>query len=448
MDIITYQKTYSEYKKELDAELQRTTEGFVRIGYLLKVARDTDVLKESGYENVNDFARAEYGIDKTQVSRFIRINDRFSEDEYSDRLKIQYQGFGYAKLAIMLQLPDFVNEEISPAFSKSEVQAIKEEVDAENQVSDLEVLMEEKNRQQEDLGIFGKVLHQLGRDNPELYLELHDAAQNADMAGTAETLAPNGEAIHSVRIPGEGRKILSIKGTDTRPVITDLRSGEKTDCSWEDFIRELQNLCMEPEGKTSWETLYGQPFPVKEPEKPKVAPVQQGKEEKKPVQRKQPRVTKAKEEKPVKTVKPEAAKPERTMEAPEQPEGIPERPGEVSERTGVIPDQNGEVLERSEGILDQTGESPDPTEEDQIPGQMEVENYPEMIPEGYEKAEVAPVQPENAGNTQPERTSGYLEKLKSELEETGRLAEGKYYEMAETHLERAAGYLGRLKAIS
>lgn len=429
MDIITYQKTYSDYKKELDNELQRTTEGFVKIGYLLKVARDTNILQESAYTNVNDFAKAEYGIDKTQVSRFIHINDRFSEDGYSDRLKLQYQGYGYAKLAIMLQLPDFVNEEISPTFSKSEVQALKEEVDAENRVSDLEVLMEEKNRRQEALGIFGKVLYQLGWDDPGLYLELHGAAQKADVAGIAEILAPSGEAIHSVRIPGEGRKILSIKGTDTRPVITDLRSGEKTDCSWEEFIRDLQSLCVDPEGKTSWETLYGQPLPAKEPERTQVAPVQQGMEERKPAQRKQSRVTKAKEKKPVRSKKSETAKPEWSEEIPEQTEEIPE--------------QNVEIPKQPE----KTEEDREQDREEQIQGQMDIENYPEMIPEGYKKAEVAPVQPETTGNTQPGGTFGYLENLKSELAEIGKLAEEKLYEMAKTHMEKAAEYLEKLQEL-
>lgn len=79
MEHIIYQKTYQEYKQELDAVLTRTAEDFVQIGYLLKVARDTNILAESGYATVTDFAKAEYGIDKTQVSRFISINDRFSE---------------------------------------------------------------------------------------------------------------------------------------------------------------------------------------------------------------------------------------------------------------------------------------------------------------------------------------------------------------------------------
>lgn len=41
--------SYEEYKHEVDSELQRSAESFVRIGYLLKIARDTDILKGSPY---------------------------------------------------------------------------------------------------------------------------------------------------------------------------------------------------------------------------------------------------------------------------------------------------------------------------------------------------------------------------------------------------------------
>ena len=121
MELMEYTKTYQEYKQELDAVLTRTAEDFVQIGYLLKVARDTNILAESGYATVTDFAKAEYGIDKTQVSRFISINDRFSEDGYSDHLLTSYKGFGYAKLTLMLQIPDEINEVLPPTLSKAEI---------------------------------------------------------------------------------------------------------------------------------------------------------------------------------------------------------------------------------------------------------------------------------------------------------------------------------------
>ena len=112
---------YKEFKGNLDQELQNQAEGFVRIGYLLKQARDTDILSESGYKTVNEFAEREYGIDKSVVSRFIRINDRFSEGGYSMLLKKEYREYGYAKLAIMIQLPDEINEDLSPSMSKEEI---------------------------------------------------------------------------------------------------------------------------------------------------------------------------------------------------------------------------------------------------------------------------------------------------------------------------------------
>lgn len=67
LDIHNEYSSYGEYKAALDGELQKSAESFVRIGYLLKVAVDTDILKESGYRNVNEFAEKEYNLDKSQV---------------------------------------------------------------------------------------------------------------------------------------------------------------------------------------------------------------------------------------------------------------------------------------------------------------------------------------------------------------------------------------------
>ena len=39
--------TYGDFKRELDKTFTGISEGFVRAGYLLKQARDTDILKES-----------------------------------------------------------------------------------------------------------------------------------------------------------------------------------------------------------------------------------------------------------------------------------------------------------------------------------------------------------------------------------------------------------------
>lgn len=290
LDLNAY-KTYGEYKAALDGELQRSAESFVRIGYLLKVARDTDILAESGYRSVNEFADKEYGLDKSQVSRFIRINDEFSENGYSDRLQEQYRSFGYAKLAMMLLLPAEINEELSGRYSKADIRALREEVDEEKEKTDIEVMLEEKDERQQDRSALGRALYQLGKDNPELYLRIYDAMYWAGpvIEELMDVLAPEGEAIISVRIAGEGRKMLSIKGTAVDPVLIDVRSGEKQTYTWTELVNELEFLFPDTENsRRSFEMRYGEPFPEKKEE---VAPVQPKKEQ---TSRKVSRVTKAK----------------------------------------------------------------------------------------------------------------------------------------------------------
>ena len=94
MEQLNQIKQYDEFKATLDREFTKAAESFVRIGYLLKVARDTDILHNSGYKSVTEFAKAEYNITPDMVSRYIKINDRFSVDGYGQELREDMQGYG------------------------------------------------------------------------------------------------------------------------------------------------------------------------------------------------------------------------------------------------------------------------------------------------------------------------------------------------------------------
>ena len=97
MTALTEIKGFQALQEAMDHEIKEASEGFVRIGYLLKVARDTEILRESGYKTVTEFASARYGLAADIVSRYMAINDRFSEDGYSDRLAERYQAYGMTK---------------------------------------------------------------------------------------------------------------------------------------------------------------------------------------------------------------------------------------------------------------------------------------------------------------------------------------------------------------
>lgn len=322
---------YQEYKAALDNQLKEAAEGFVRIGYLLKLARDTDILAGSGYANVNEFAKAEYGMDKSMVSRFININTKFAENGCSEYLKEQYRGFGYAKLAIMLQLPDVINETLTPDFSKSEIQAIKDEVDEEQKVSDIEVLIEGEKEEHKALeSNLAKVLHQLCEDEPELFVKLHERlSQAVEVEEIQEVLAPSGSQIYSVRIQGVGRIMLSLHSEDMYVAVIAVRTNTKEQYTWEDVCHCLDEMIPLYPGEAAekvWEHIYNREFP----KKVEVAPVQP--EEKKKAVKKEPKVTKAK--KPEKEKKDADRKEAEEKSAPVPENTVPESETVTSESKG------------------------------------------------------------------------------------------------------------------
>lgn len=392
MEQITYTKTYQEYKAELDTELSKTAEGFVRIGYLLKVARDTEILAESGYTTVTEFAKAEYGIDKTMVSRFISINDRFSEGGYSDQLQEQFKGYGYAKLTLMLTLPDEINAQLSPDYSKSDIQAIKDEVDAEKNISDLEVMMEtppmsEGSGTSGEDTLLNMLIRQLGEDCPELYIQmaLFVVLEGAKWIQAAkETMAPNGEKQYSIRISGIGRYLVSIRDTEDTITATSLRTMEQHIYDYQDLMEaweailppgngKMDTAWTEEERMMSWELTYDRKYPGKA----EVAPVQpSGTPKKTESKRKESKVQKAPRPVPPKEEPPRtgpAVPPEEKKTSVEEPE----KPESTGTEAAGQPPQEPETAEQPMQESESAPQEPEGKEQQSQegkPASLETEN--------------------------------------------------------------------------
>ena len=329
-DVITI-NNYAEFEQKFDNVMQETAEKFVVIGYMLKVARDTDILRESGYTTMGEFAQKRYGLTKDIASRYIAINDRYSEGGYSEQLDPKYKMFGYAKLAEMLTLPDSIVEEISPEMTREDIRGIKGEVAEEKNISDIEVMLEEKDQRAEaNETLIGKAIYQICREHPDIFRKLWVAVNEelADIENLMDILAPSGIAMLSCRIPGTGRMMLSVKGIDENLQIVNLRTNEKEEVTWGELQGTVIDFLFTHIGtaRSKWEEIYAEEFPE---EKPKVAPAQPKSE----------RVVKS-----VKLEKPKKTPEKQTVKKPEKAEPV------------AVP-------------------------EEQLPGQMEVADYPEVMPE-------------------------------------------------------------------
>jgi hypothetical protein len=233
----------------------------------------------------------------------------------------------------MLTLPDYINEEISADYSKAEIHALKNEIEAEQKISDLEVMMEEKDPVQQSLpeGL-KQAVYQMLHDYPKEYLEMYRAMTLDEIK---EALTPNGECSYTFRVPGTGKLILFAKETGNIGIIN-VRSGDKEHFEWQqlwDCAKEY--FAMGETAKESWSNVFNEAFP--EEEQPK----------------------------------------EETKEAPKT---NPEPKKEVKKESKV----KTPVQKTKEKPKADKQKEPEP----QLPGQDNIMNHPEYLPDDMKEPEV------------------------------------------------------------
>ena len=434
-EIISYEERYRKYKQELDGAFTQAAEKFVLIGYLLREAAETDILKASGYKNMEEFAYAEYGVEASQANRFININRRFSEGGNSKQLKQQYRGIGSSKLAVMLTIPDEINEVLPKTLTKDELLEIQAEVKEEKKVSDIEVEIEraeaaavtDKPMLPPEGSPLRRNLWQLGKEQEELFRKLWEICNKGQYprgASIMDALIPQGDAVYTVRIPGERRTQIIIN-SDGATVIN-LKTLERSKYIPQDVcyeVEELLNGGSSPEEQ--YKKLYGEDLT---PEEPEVAPVQPENEtpkEKKPEKRKESRVTKANTEPKKKTMEPEK-KPEQMTIPGAEPD-----PAENEPETQV----NDTVCVDSDAVGKEFGTDNQNTEamvtEEQVPGQTDIEkDFPQYCPD-----------------TADQRTA-YRQSIRGSVENLVRYVEMDLIAAARQQLADIAGYLDRLEELS
>lgn len=364
MEEVKVTATYAEFKETLDKEIIAAENGFVKIGYLLKIARDTNILHESGYKSMAEFAMAEYHLDDSATSRFIAINDRYSENGYSDQLQERYRGYGVSKLSEMLTLPEQIVEAIPPETTRAEIRTIKKEVADESKITDLEVMMEPQ--QAEKTSLLKMAIKQYFYDNREQFVKISSAIGNKEyddfVARMMEILAPSGMAVLMPRVSGVGKLMVTIKGKSQNWIVQNIRTMKKEDRSWIDVlyaVNEIYAGISMDDPKAVWEQVYGEKYEQEdqheEPEKPVrdsggAEKAEDGSEGSEPVQKTEPEQSEK---------KPEIA--------PAQKEPEPQKPEESEQE-----------------------DQPDP-EENQIPGQDNLMNHPELLPAGMESQTTATI---------------------------------------------------------
>ena len=215
---------WMQWKEDIRRKLQETASNFVYIGYRLKQIRDSGMY--DGCANIFEFAEKEYHLERTTVSRFMSINDKFSKHGNSVELRDEFVGLGQSQLSEMLSLPvndyDLITEDTAikdiRELKRFEKDAMNEPVE-ENGTEDTENAStmrvaenpdsgneeqsgtEEKaaKEKKEEFTPLQRCIIDFFKDRQELLLKVLEIIDRGDDEGgkeIAELLSPTGSATH------------------------------------------------------------------------------------------------------------------------------------------------------------------------------------------------------------------------------------------------------------
>lgn len=114
-----------QVKEEIKEELKKAANSFIFIGYRLRQILDSGAYRKDGYEDIYAFAKQEFGMGQSAVSRFMAINEKYSVGGYGPTLLPEYEAYGSSKLSEMLTLSGEDTQMISSDMPVSQIREVK-----------------------------------------------------------------------------------------------------------------------------------------------------------------------------------------------------------------------------------------------------------------------------------------------------------------------------------
>lgn len=121
----------ANYVKE---NINSAARSFCAIGYYLKRIRDDRLYEEAGMNSLTEFAQSEFGIGQSTVSRYIKVNDRFSKDGNSPVLDEQYATYSQSQLIEMVTMTEERLAEVKPDMTIRQIREMKHEEPDDGQI--------------------------------------------------------------------------------------------------------------------------------------------------------------------------------------------------------------------------------------------------------------------------------------------------------------------------
>lgn len=361
---------YIQSKNEIKQELGGIVKSFVRIGWQLTRIDKSGAYKHDGYNTIAEFAKAEYGMNPSGVSRFMNVYERYSLPGDTPELQEQYKDFKFAQLTEMLQLPEEDRQIFHAEDKREDIRELKD-FNKENENNPMNLLDWKSAQNTEDKlkATIQEFFHEKQGVLNTLYSS--EAYQAGNIKGMSQIINPGDSMSYR-----KGTVFLMFHQED---ITVKIFNGEMKNITWEQLFAYTQEIFAEAAaGNRTYENYFGIPEEAPaEPEKEEISPTTEQSVRPEPkIAPAQPEPTKE----PVEKVDNSVDKCQKTA--------VEEKEELRTESTVLKPDfQTSEPKPKNTG---KSQEIPLSEPEPQIPGQDNIQNHPEYMPEPVTEQDVRP----------------------------------------------------------
>ena len=322
---------YIQSKNDIKNNLGGIVKSFVRIGWQLTRIDRSGAYKNDGYSSIAEFAAAEYGMNKTGVSRFMNVYETYSADGDTPELKEQYRDFNFSQLTELLQIQESDRQMFTPDVKREDIREFQR-FEKENESNPMQLLDWKNAKSPEEK--LKATIQEFFRENREVLNSLYEPDMNPKKL--AEMISPSGSRSYR-----KGTVYLMFY-EEAKGIMVKVFGETAVDITYRYFLDIAHGLFDEYDARDhTWEKCFG------------VLP-DEG-------------TTDQKQEEPVELK-------------------MPEHSGEI---TGKIQENvsTEKVIEKSEIAPAQ--------QEEQIPGQDSIDQHPEYMPEPVQGPDIPKKKPED-----------------------------------------------------
>ena len=187
--------------KYIAVDVRDIKTSYIRLGFHLFECRNNKYYTDFGFDNLADFVAANFGLDKSALSRCLKVYDRFSLCQSGSHKMViddRYKDYSYSQLCEMVSMDDGQLEGVKPSMTVKEIRSLKKKPDSP--VPELEkVATSQQAEEKHDERWFVKRYMEISPEEAEKIAEIcRREKSNSDRAKAVQKeLSPYGSYFYS-----------------------------------------------------------------------------------------------------------------------------------------------------------------------------------------------------------------------------------------------------------